>query len=151
LALYRRWEASGPWQSLRAALDGENASHAGRLLLAALAVPGGSISTGRAVILAANVLLPCAAAWAVRCGDLALLDQARAVYAALPGLPSNQITREMVRQLGLSRQPSGARAQQGLHHLWTHNCREKRCTECPCDLRSDIASSAASSDRSTVP
>ena len=132
LTLFARWVASGPWAPLRATLDGVGAVLAGRRLVAALVVPGGSVSPGRAAILAANVALPCAAAWAVRHGDPGLLARARAAYAALPGLPSNQITREMVRQLGLSHQPSGARAQQGLHHLWAHHCREKRCAQCPC-------------------
>jgi hypothetical protein len=138
LTLYARWEASGPWAPLRAALEDVHAVLAGRRVVAALVVPCGSVSRGRAAILAANVVLPYAAAWAVRHGDPDLLVRARAAYAALPGLPSNQITREMVRQLGLARQPSGARAQQGLHHLWAQHCREKRCAQCPCAMRADV-------------
>jgi Protein of unknown function (DUF2851) len=132
LALYARWELSGPWAPLSAALEQGTPTDGGRRLAAALAVPGGSVSPGRAAILAANVVLPCAAAWALARDDAELAARAQAVYAALPGLPSNQITREMVRQLGLGRQPSGARAQQGLHHIWSQHCHEKRCAACPC-------------------
>ena len=61
-----------------------------------------------------------------------LAPLALAATEALPSLPSNQITREMARQLGLPRLPSGALAQQGLHHVWARHCREKRCCGCPC-------------------
>ncbi|HEX9411996.1 MAG TPA: hypothetical protein VF916_00700 [Ktedonobacterales bacterium] len=101
-------------------------------LIAGLSVPGGVISPRRAAILVANVVLPLAAAWALRHDDAALGARARAVYSSLPGLPSNQITRAMIRQLGLSRSPAGACAQQGLQHLWAHHCREKQCGSCPC-------------------
>jgi hypothetical protein len=70
---------------------------------------------------------------AVTTGDSALASRARMVYQAWPGLPSNQIVREMARTLGLARLPRGALAQQGLHHLWQHACREKRCDRCPCN------------------
>jgi hypothetical protein len=132
LTLHARWEAAGPWALLHAALAEPDAAVAGRRLLAALRVPGGSVSPGRAAILAANVALPATAAWALQHDDQDLLAHARAVYVALPGLPSNQITREMVRQLGLPRQPATARAQQGLQHVWARHCREKRCAGCPC-------------------
>jgi Protein of unknown function (DUF2851) len=136
LALQARWADAGPWKPLRAALLAGTPASAARALIAALSVPEGSVSADRAAILAANVVLPCAAAWAALRGDGDLAARARAVYVALPGLPSNQITREMVRHLGLSRQPAGARAQQGLHHIWAQHCREKRCAGCPCALRS---------------
>lgn len=132
LAWRERWDASGPWTPLRSALAAGTPEDAARALLAALMVPGGAVSPSRAAILAANVVLPCAAAWAARRDESWLAARALAVYAALPGLPSNQITREMVRQLGLARQPAGARAQQGLHHIWAQYCREKRCERCPC-------------------
>jgi len=112
---------------------------AARRLLAALRVGGGGVSAGRAVILAANVALPFAAACASVTGDAALGALARRVYVALPGAPSNQITREMARQLGLPRAPDGAAAQQGLHHLWAAHCREKRCDRCPCNSASPHA------------
>jgi uncharacterized protein DUF2851 len=132
LAWRERWGASGPWTALRSALEAGTPADAARALIAALLVPGGAVSPSRAAILAANVVLPCAAAWAGLRDESWLATCALAVYAALPGLPSNQITREMVRQLGLARQPAGARAQQGLHHIWAQHCREKRCERCPC-------------------
>jgi hypothetical protein len=132
LTLRARWEPSGPWAPLRAALDTPSVALATTALLGALTVAGGAVSAARAAIVAANVALPCAAAWATRHGDATLAARARALYATLPGLPSNQITRAMTRQLGMRRQPPGARAQQGLHHIWTEHCREKRCHGCPC-------------------
>ena len=126
-ALFARWEARGPWEGLRGALGSGTPRAAGESIVRALAVPGGAVSRGRALILAANVALPFAAA-----AEPALAGRALAIYAALPGLPSNAITRLMSRQLGMPRLPSGARAQQGLHHLWQMVCREKRCAECPC-------------------
>src|SRR6185312_14177496 len=96
----------------------------------------GAVSPGRARILAFNMALPAIVAWARLQPDdparVALERLARAAVGVLPGLPSNQITREMTRQLGLPRLPGGALAQQGLHHLWSRACREKRCDLCPC-------------------
>lgn len=132
LTLRARWEPCGPWEHLRLALDASSLTVANVALIRALTVAGGAVSPSRATILAANVVLPCAAAWAARHSDAALAARARALYAALPGLPSNQITRAMTHQLGMKRQPPGARAQQGLHHLWAERCREKRCNGCPC-------------------
>ena len=126
-ALLRRWAAHGPWQTLREAAVADAPRDGVEAMIAALAVPGGEVSRGRALILAANVALPFAAA-----AEPALASRARAIYAALPGLPSNAITRLMSQQLGLPRLPAGARAQQGLHHLWDTLCREKRCAACPC-------------------
>jgi hypothetical protein len=148
LALHQRWAAAGPWAALqraigppdaRAAVDsaGEHAAPrdgkaVARRLVAALALRGGVLSSGRAAILLANVVLPCGVAVAQRQGDAARAALLRAAYHALPGLPGNQITRAMIRQLALTRAPAGACAQQGLHHVWAHHCREKRCDACPC-------------------
>lgn len=132
VALYICWQERGPWRELRAALRGGEPNVAARALVARLHVEGGYVSPGRARILAANVVLPFAAALATVTGDAALECQAVAVFDALPGLPSNQITREMRRQLGLRKLPSGAAAQQGMHHVWAIWCRDKRCEECPC-------------------
>lgn len=132
LTLFARWQATGPWRPLRAALERRPDAAALDALARALMVPRGLVSRGRAAILAVNVVLPGAAAWAERQGELALAERARALYAAYGGLPSNQITREMARQLGLARQPSGACAQQGLQQVWARWCREKRCEACPC-------------------
>jgi hypothetical protein len=126
-ALARRWEPEGPWSVLRPCLLAGTPRAAAEALVAALTVPRGEVSRGRALILVANVALPFSAAI-----EPALAERARAIYAALPGLPSNAITRLMSRQLGMPRQPSGARAQQGLHHLWETVCREKRCVACHC-------------------
>lgn len=132
LALRERWREHGPWEHLRQTFSAESPQAAGRALLRRLVVEGGCVSPGRAKILAANVVLPFAAAVASTTGDPALGPQAVAVYVALPGLPSNQITREMLRQFGMSRLPPGAAVQQGLHHVWNMWCRDKRCAACPC-------------------
>ncbi|HEU4784010.1 MAG TPA: DUF2851 family protein [Ktedonobacterales bacterium] len=135
LAWYGRWQHSGPWAALEPVLRSGEPRQAVRALLAALRVEErGAVSPGRAAIVAVNVALPFAAALAEITGDSALASQARSVYQAWPGLPSNQIVREMARTLGLARLPRGALAQQGLHHLWQHACREKRCDRCPCAL-----------------
>lgn len=128
VALWERWVPCGPWEPLRLALALGPAA-----VVTALRVPDGAISSARARILAANVVFPCAAALAIQAGDTTLAEQARAAYLALPGLPSNQITREMARQLGLTSHPTGAAAQQGLHHLWAGWCQAKACERCPCN------------------
>jgi len=137
VALYERWLERGPWSELRAALLADLPRAVVRALLARLRVPGGCISPGRARILAANVVLPFASAYAALAGDTELVARAHAAYLALPGLPSNQITREMVRQLGLPRMPTGAAAQQGLQHIWATWCRDKCCVACSCNIGND--------------
>jgi hypothetical protein len=132
LVLRERFWRPGPWTSLHQVLSAGLPQAAARGLCAALAVPGGAISPGRAAILAANVVLPFAAAWGTQTDDAALSRRAREAFSALHGLPSNAITRTMARQLGLPRLPAGAQAQQGLHHVWATHCREKRCVGCPC-------------------
>ena len=132
LALHDRWSASGPWRPLRRALERGTERDATRTLIDTLAVAGGHVSPGRAAILVANVVLPFALAMAALAGDDPLATRAQALFLALPGLPSNQITRTMQRQIGLARAPAGACAQQGLQHVWAHYCREKHCDLCPC-------------------
>lgn len=141
LVLLERWRERGPVAALAGALrsGAERAGAAGAahaLTEALRAREEDAVSAGRARILAFNVALPMMVAWASGpAGDAeagALARLARDAAEALPGLPSNQITREMRRQLGLARLPSGALAQQGLHHLWATRCREKRCDACPC-------------------
>jgi len=140
------WQAAGPLAALLGALDAseqeqEQSSLDALLivLLDALTVAdgrhqrSGAISPGRAKIVAANVVLPFLAAWAEEQGDSTLAERIGACYSALPSLPSNQITREMRRQLGLARLPAGAALHQGLHHLWAEHCREKQCEACPCN------------------
>jgi len=77
--------------------------------------------------------LPIRRGVAIHMGEPTLAERARAAYLVLLDLPSNQITREMTRQLGLARHPSGAAAQQGLHHLWANWCYAKDCERCPCN------------------
>jgi hypothetical protein len=128
LALWDRWRATGPWEPRRSALLSRNAT-----IIEELRVPGGAISTARARIMAANVVFPFATALAHQTGDSALAARARAAYLELSGLPSNQITREMMRQLGMTATPPGAMAQQGLQHLWSTWCQAKDCDRCPCN------------------
>jgi hypothetical protein len=135
VTLYERWREWGPWSELHIALLAAAPRAAVRALVARLRVSGGCVSPGRARILAANVVLPFAAAYASVKGDAELAGRAHAAYLALPGLPSNQITREMGRQLGLPRLPKGAATQQGLQHIWAAWCRDKRCDACPCNTR----------------
>ncbi|HEX8034764.1 MAG TPA: DUF2851 family protein, partial [Ktedonobacterales bacterium] len=132
LELRERWLHSGPWEPLRHCITQHAPTTAVKALVAAVSVAGGSVSRGRTFIVLANVVLPFAAAWATLEGHPLLAEQAREVFAALPGLPSNQITRLMARQLGMSRLPSGAVVQLGLHHLWAEHCRHKHCERCPC-------------------
>lgn len=127
-----QWMDAGPWEALRGALMAGAADDAAKTLPGALHVAAREISPARARIMTANVVLPFAAALAVLEGDTALGERALAVYDVLPGLQSNTITRLMSRQIGLARLPAGAVAQQGLHHIWSGWCREKRCEVCPC-------------------
>jgi hypothetical protein len=130
LALWERWRVTGPWEPLRAALMSGHTA-----VIVALRVSGGAISALRTRIMAANVVFPFATALATQMGDAPLAECVRAAYLESPGLPSNQITREMARQLGLVRHPDGAAAQQGLHHLWANWCHAKDCGRCPCNPR----------------
>ena len=130
LALWDRWRVTGPWEPLCAALQTGPAA-----VIMALRVSDGAISASRARIMAANVVFPFAVALADLTGDTSLAERARVAYLESPGLPSNQITREMTRQLGLARHPNGAAAQQGLHHLWANWCHAKDCARCPCNPR----------------
>jgi uncharacterized protein DUF2851 len=134
LAWHARWRRTGPWPALAAALNIGDVRQGVIAVRAALRVDErGAVSPGRANIVAVNVALPFAAALAASRQDEALANRARAVYEAWPGLPSNQIVREMARTLGLARLPRGALAQQGLHNLWRYTCREKQCARCPCN------------------
>jgi hypothetical protein len=88
------------------------------------------LGTARTDILICNIVLPFAAAVAQRENDPMLAEHARNLYVTYPGLPSNQITRAMCKQLLLKNEPKGACQQQGLHFIYAQTCREKRCTEC---------------------
>ncbi len=97
--------------------------------LVALFAP--AVGPQRAAIIVWNAVLPCLAAYGASCGNRALGRVARAVALSAPGLPANAVTRSMTRWLGLRRAPSGALAQQGLHHLHARWCRAKACDACP--------------------
>ena len=89
-------------------------------------------SVGRAAILIWNVALPFAYAWAWQQDDAELAERTRLLAIEFPGLPSNQITRAMQKQLLLAKHPKMALAQQGLQHVHKRWCREKLCSACPC-------------------
>jgi len=125
--LVERWRSAGAWHTLRQALSGDTGIHQTiQRLRAAFA----GLSTARTDILICNVVLPFAAAVALREGDDSLSERARLLYVRYPGLPSNQVTRAMSKQLLLQAEPRGACQQQGLHYIYQQTCREKRCTQC---------------------
>jgi Protein of unknown function (DUF2851) len=88
------------------------------------------LGTARSDILICNVVLPFAAAVAQQEHDIMLAEHAQNLYISYPGLPSNQITRAMCKQLLLKDEPKGACQQQGLHFIYAQTCREKRCPAC---------------------
>jgi hypothetical protein len=140
VALGERWRASGPLAALRDALMAGAARAgpvgAGRALVAEVATPGKRIvSLGRARIVTINVALPYLLLDAREACDAARWERVVTAIEVFPGLASNQITRVMAAQIGLARAPAGALAQQGLQHVWTRHCREKRCVGCPLALR----------------
>jgi hypothetical protein len=145
--LAARWRERGPWPDLWSLLSRTDQSVDDReALLQALTASGAayqastrktdtpseSLSAERAAILIWNVELPFAYAWALLHDDEALAKRAYVLALAFPGLPSNQITRAMQKQLLLPRHPRMALAQQGLQHVHKHWCREKKCAACPC-------------------
>ncbi|MDE3229735.1 MAG: hypothetical protein KGO05_07620, partial [Chloroflexota bacterium] len=137
LTWHDRWQGVSPvaalTDTLLAGARRRGASGAGRALVESLMVAErGAVSAGRARILAFNVALPALTAWARGPTRAEIAALARAAAEELAGLPSNQITREMTRQLGLPRLPPGALSQQGAQHIWARWCREKRCDACPC-------------------
>lgn len=137
LVWHTRWQQRGPWSALEATIRAGTVRQVAKAIPSMLRVAeNGAVSPSRAAIVAVNVVLPFAAAVAASHRDDALARHIRAIYEAWPGLTSNQIVREMTRTLGLSRLPRGAVAQQGLHHLWQHACREKHCERCPCAIDS---------------
>ncbi len=131
---------AGEWQSISPAArccgallaGGEPAGWA--RLIALFAPPDQGrhgIGRQRAAIVVWNAVLPFLAAAGDACGNTMLSRLARQVAFAAPGLPSNNVTRFMSRWLRLTRTPSGALAQQGLHHLHAQWCRAKTCSTCP--------------------
>jgi len=125
--LVEQWRSAGAWHTLRQALSGDTGIHETILRLRATFA---ELSTARTDILICNVVLPFAAAVALLEGDDWLSERARLLYVRYPGLPSNQVTRAMSRQLLLRAEPRGACQQQGLHYIYQQTCREKRCQHC---------------------
>lgn len=115
--LVEQWRVKGAWETIRNAIPHLRAIFA-------------DLGHARADILICNVVLPFAAAVAHFEQDQPLLEQARQLYEVYPGLPSNQVTRSMYRQLGLKREPKNASQQQGLHYIYAQTCREKHCPAC---------------------
>ena len=122
--LVEQWRTTGAWKTLRKAM--ENAPTA----ISDLRNFFEGLSKARADILICNIVLPFAAAVAQQENNAILAEQARNLFTDYPGLPSNQITRAMCKQLLLQREPKGACQQQGLHFIYAQTCREKRCIDC---------------------
>ena len=112
--LVERWRSAGAWHTVRLALSGDKGIHQ---TIQRLRAEFAGLSTARTDILICNVVLPFAAAVALLEGDDGLSERAHLLYARYPGLPSNQVTRAMSKQLQLQAEPRGA-------------CREKRCAQC---------------------
>lgn len=126
--LVKQWRTTGAWNTFRQALlpthtRVSSVSHQLRHIFDGL-------GTARSDILICNIVLPFAAAVAQQENDCMLAEYAQNLYISYPGLPSNQITRAMCKQLLLKNEPKGACQQQGLHFIYAQTCREKLCTEC---------------------
>jgi hypothetical protein len=117
--LVAQWRTTGAWQTLRQALT----LHKLRSIF-------NGLGQARTDIIICNIVLPFAAAVAQHENDTVLAQQAQNLYTAYPGLPSNQVTRAMCKQLLLKSEPQGACQQQGLHYIYAQACREKRCSQC---------------------
>lgn len=127
--LYTRWQAQGAWQTLSQELRSARDVKAALIALRAVLRP---LSQARADILIVNIVLPFAAAVAGLENDISMAVKAQQILLAYPGLDSNRITRMMSAQLQLPEKLSQACLQQGLHHIYTHTCRTKRCETCLC-------------------
>ncbi len=122
--LVQQWRTTSAWETLRKAMT--NAPTA----ISALRNIFDGLSKARADILICNIVLPFAVAVAQQENDAMLAEQARDLFIAYPGLPSNQITRAMCKQLLLQSEPKSACQQQGLHFIYAQTCCEKRCIDC---------------------
>lgn len=131
--LVEQWRTNGAWETIREAIisaDDQPGCGQARTLVDRLRAIFSDLGPARADILICNVVLPFAAAVASMEQEQSLLEKARMLYIAYPGLASNQVTRSMYRQLGLEREPKNACQQQGLHHIYAQTCREKQCAAC---------------------
>lgn len=124
-----RWRVRGVWKTFHRALE---ISESGKVepCLEPLRRLLEEVGSARADICICNVILPFAAAIAIVEHDMILFETARTLYLEHPGLPSNQITRAMSRQLGFLVEPESACCQQGLHYIYQQTCREKLCGQC---------------------
>lgn len=92
------------------------------------------VGNSRALDILVNIVLPLLVATADRDDNPRLRQRAMDVYAILPKLADNKITRAMSDEaFGPDRKKSikGARHQQGLMHLYKLYCQARRCYECP--------------------
>jgi len=97
-------------------------------------IPGGpAIGQGRAVSVAANVVLPLALAFSRHVGDTELEDAASEAWARLPASewsrPAKRARHQAVGDARVDR--LGERGIQGLLELDRHLCTPRRCFECP--------------------
>ena len=134
LTLFTRYGLDGLWPALAQRLATGREREAVGAITRLITSGGTAISPGRARIVVANVIVPAALAISQDIPASVPAKRVQSIFDVLPGLPSNQITRLLVHQFGMPRQPSGASAQQGLQYIWTHWCREKRCDACPCNV-----------------
>ncbi len=116
-ALAARFAGAGPWESLRPLVCAGDQSR----LIAELTVRG-SVGPGRAVEIAANAVLPCAAA-------AGLGAEAEAIYRRLP-LPARYgAVRHLHSALGGAVR-TGMRRQQGMLYLLRGYCTQGGCGRC---------------------
>ncbi len=111
--------------------DGYWGAHAdlGRLVGPA---PAALVGRTRQTEMEVNAILPVALALARERGDAALTQAVLTRYAAASASGGNQITRHMLQTIGApARTARSAAAEQGLLHLYTQWCRERRCWHCP--------------------
>lgn len=94
--------------------------------------PVSLLGTARERELLVNAVLPGVLAIARDVADAALEQAVFRRYARLGAAGSNQITRHMLRTIGLpAHVAKTAAAEQGLLHLYHQWCRERRCWDCP--------------------
>src|SRR5262249_24640032 len=92
-----------------------------------------SLGEDRTIDILASGIIPLALALAAHTGDADLADAASRQWERLPAPAANTVTRRALRQVaGRARLDKiGARGAQGLIHLDTTLCQQRRCFECP--------------------
>jgi hypothetical protein len=96
---------------------------------------GDLIGNARSLDIVVNVILPALLQYAGQSGDARLVTTLSELYACLPSLQSNLLTRRMSEQLSQHRSLStrlgrGAHMQQGLIYLQKLLCRPMQCETC---------------------